>query len=270
MAKKLGVLVVHGMGDHKKDYSESLKSRLKKVLNDFSEVHYEECWWQPVLNKRERQMWNDMRSSADLDYTKLRRFVINALGDAVAYQGPPGKPSEVYYKIHEVVFKSIKNLEQNLEQNAPLAIICSSLGTVIMSNYIWDRQNQGENDEFGTTPFQKIKTHCAFYTMGSNIPLFTLQFKKVDVECIDFPGEGLSDSIKSKSVWKNIFDKDDILGYPLKKLSYAYKQSKVEDIELNIGGIITNWNPASHMKYYDDKDTARIIGNDLRNILNAL
>ena len=62
----------------------------------------------------------------------------------------------------------------------------------------------------------------------------------------------------------NFFDADDVLGYPLKPLSPSYGNAVSEDIEINVGGLFTSWNPISHTEYWTDNDftepVARLIG----------
>ncbi len=48
--------------------------------------------------------------------------------------------------------------------------------------------------------------------------------------------------------------RDDILGYPLKPINPAYRRVVSRDITINVGGILSSWNPASHTKYWTDND----------------
>ncbi|HUG89750.1 MAG TPA: hypothetical protein VML55_02890 [Planctomycetaceae bacterium] len=54
--------------------------------------------------------------------------------------------------------------------------------------------------------------------------------------------------------WLNLYDPDDVLGYPLKPVNDAYAAVVTRDVEINAGGLLTSWNPASHDQYWTDKD----------------
>jgi hypothetical protein len=54
--------------------------------------------------------------------------------------------------------------------------------------------------------------------------------------------------------WWNYYDKDDVLGYPLKPISPSYDAVVDEDIEINVGGFATSFTPKSHTEYWTDND----------------
>lgn len=59
--------------------------------------------WAEILKSKEEQLWRDLSENNRLDFVKLRHFIINAFGDAVAYQRVPGKQADIYDKIHKKV-----------------------------------------------------------------------------------------------------------------------------------------------------------------------
>lgn len=63
--------------------------------------------------------------------------------------------------------------------------------------------------------------------------------------------------------WLNFYDKDDILAFPLKGINEAYYQAVTEDVQVNVGGIFTSWNPLSHLKYDTEKEVIKPIVNGL-------
>ncbi|MCH7957406.1 MAG: hypothetical protein IIB63_07635, partial [Proteobacteria bacterium] len=91
-------------------------------------------------------------------------------------------------------------------------------------------------------------------TFGCNIPLFTFAYTKVVP--IQFPAPDLPDpgDVRDKAKWLNYFDPDDVLGYPLKSINAAYDAVVDEDIAINVGGLLSNWNFLSHTKYWTDND----------------
>src|SRR5438132_8642374 len=74
----------------------------------------------------------------------------NFFADAIAYQRVPGDHPDMYRQIHQRLHDNLVQLRTALgQQDPPLVIIAHSLGSVIMSNYIWDEQTQ---HGLGTTP----------------------------------------------------------------------------------------------------------------------
>ena len=122
-----------------------------------------------------------------------------------------------------------------------------------MSSYIYDLQKP-RNRRAGTVKFQQMQTVAGFITFGCNIPLFTFRFQKDDIKPIKFPGAGLSAANKDRARWLNFYDPDDVFGYPLKPINTAYRKVVNKDIPINVGGIISSWNPLSHGKYWTDND----------------
>ncbi len=78
------------------------------------------------------------------------------VGDMVAYTGIPNRSSETYRKTHEIIFQHIRELLDKVPLHAPLVILSSSLGTSLITDYIWDRQ-QGYDPVMGNTPFETYR-----------------------------------------------------------------------------------------------------------------
>jgi len=287
--KKLAVLVVHGMGDQKADFADGMIKELERRIRDDEkldpgEIEWRPVWWAPVLSGAESDLWRRSSRSNDLDYRKLRLFVLHALGDAVAYRQVDKKylcagDINAYEEIHAQVEADMRALRQRSRAGkpatapeVPLIVVAHSLGCHILSNYIWDRQKRGAaslgND------FEDMKTLSGFLTFGCNIPLFTLAHKKVAP--IRFPvpvakyfprGTG-ANVVKGVTKWWNYYDPDDILGWPLKPLSAAYRRAVHKDVAIDVGGFLTSWNPASHGGYWEDNDftvpTSKAIAKVLR------
>ena len=267
MATKIGILVIHGVGSQRSGYSGDMVREISDRLNEHaSSVVWEEVLWADVLAPRERDLWNWMKkaeepdgSAIDLDWSKIRRFLIDNVGDALAYSRDVD-PASAYAQIHDVVDQKLRALKTMLgDPTAPIVVIAHSQGAHIMSNYIWDRQH-------GTGSLEPIPTLAAMISFGCNIPLFSLSFDIA--RPIDLPGNGITKpQWKAASRWLNYLDEDDVLGWPLKtlyqrnlsKLTAPQKRtvSKIEDYEINVGGLLTKWNPAAHNRYWTDNDFTR-------------
>jgi len=171
----------------------------------------------------------------------------------------------MYRQIHTRIHRHLAKLRFTLgDQDKPLIIIAHSLGSAILSNYIWDEQ---KNNGLGTNPFERMETLTSIVTFRSNIPLFTLALD--NIECINFPPHTLPPNLETKAKWLNFFDGDDVLGYPLKPLSPSYMQTVTEDLQINAGGLFTSWNPISHTEYWTDNDFTKPVAQLIYDLVNA-
>jgi hypothetical protein len=294
MKGKVGVLILHGMGQQKKDFAVGLIRRLRKRIPELSNqpdvVKFQPVWWAKLLNQRSDDLWDTMTKDARLDWKRTRTFVLGNLGDAVAYQRLPYKETDIYREAHALIAEELASLESEVEPNAPAVLLAHSLGSYIISNYIWDRQKGYSlaavearapgGAEAGVGPeltdFQKLTTLTGIITYGSNIPVLTLGQKKV--EPIDFPRleelqkrlatfrPGITiDDIRDVALWSNFYDRDDVLGWPLQPLSDLYRTT-VTDQQVN-AGFFKGPTPLSHVAYQRDRDVlkpmAQLIGDVL-------
>lgn len=123
---------------------------------------------------------------------------------------------------------------------------------------------QREDDVAEGSPrdkFRRMQSLKGFYTLGCNIPIFVAGHKKI--EAIKPPMEEFK--------WYNLYDKDDVLGWPLKSLSPSYEEL-VEDIQINVGrGLLSklfkSWNPLSHGQYWQDKNVIGHISDNIKQII---
>ena len=281
---KLGALIIHGMGDQEYGFGDDMEKALSNRITDLgadpSDVAWQQVHWAPVLEAKQEDLLDKLSAANNLDWMWLRKFVINSLGDAIAYlKRVDFQSPDVYGSIHEIVHNRVVELRAALgDEDKPLIVIAHSLGGVIMSNYIWDEQKHATAGQgLGGNPFEKMETLSAFFTFGCNISLVSLAYDPI--LSIDFPPSGLSthfpaatppDDLKDTAKWVNFFDADDVLGYPLKALSPTYRTAVSEDVEVNVGGLFTSWNPASHTRYWTDRDLVRPVAQGIVDVLNLL
>lgn len=291
MPFKLGVLLIHGMGNQEPEFAdeaiEKIKARIDRMGSRSGDISFEIVWWAHVLGDKEATLLRHMADGNELNWMTLRGFVINSLGDALAYQDTQVSPGQVnvYREIHAVVAKKTAYLRERIRSGvedtapeAPLVVIAHSLGAQIMSDYIWDIQHK-KNLSFpvGENPFERCETLTSITTFGCNIPLFTLALNTI--EPIDFPPSGLEkyfpagtspEEIAKVSTWTNYYDPDDVLGYPLRTLDPKYERIVSRDVPVNVGNILQSWNPASHTAYWTDDSIIKPIAESLCNILQLL
>ena len=256
MAVKLAVAIIHGMGvrtvpQFADELIAELKSRLTKAKKNPAEVAFQTLYWADITQSAQERYLQSARQSNDLDFMSVRQFVVGAFGDAAAYQQAKDRNNSVQELIHDRIGGQLRDLyvDQLGESSVPLVTMAHSLGGHIISNYIWDLQ-AGNVPRQGLSGFEKFWSHAGMITFGCNIPLFTFAHKAVLP--IAFPSPRLPNDIKAKARWYNFFDPDDVLGYPLKPLSTAYAKAVDADIAVNVGGLLSSWNPASHSHYWTD------------------
>lgn len=274
MTQKIGIAVIHGAGIQKEDFAEILINRIKEKLLetgrregfDFSgdEFAFQPIYWGEVFHEREKKLWDAVQKGGELDFLTLRKFIIEFLGDAIAYQ-PTSDQFQNYERVHEIYFQALKQLSDQVGGSAPLMVIGHSLGTVITSNYFYDVQKENERLPYirdwlqNASPLMKGETLSHFISMGSPLALWSLRYfnfnKPIQVPSKEF----VTHHPHGIGGWWNIYDRDDVLGYPLKSLNEAYDNAVCEDIEMNIGNLITSWNPLSHFQYVKDDQTIDFI-----------
>ena len=270
---KLGALIIHGMGCQKPDFAvemiEEVSDRIQRVGVNPKDIVWQPVYWADLLQPAEDSLWERMSSANDLNFVKLRQFVISNFGDAIAYQPGTRDQENVYNAIHKRIHENILELRKALgNSDKPLVVLAHSLGCAMMSNYIWDRQHGYDKTKFGKTAFERMETLTGLVTFGCNIPLFTLAYPKV--VSIEFPPSSLPPALKAAAQWLNYFDADDVLGYPLKQLSPSYAKAVTRDVEINVGGILSSWNPMSHTDYWEDNDFTKPVSKFLMEILSVL
>ena len=175
MKKKLGVFLIRGAGKEGSKEQEKFVEKLNSMLHTSGVatafIHYEYAnWYLPTQSNQEKLYNRFIASGLKIRARGLRRFVLYLISDLVAYTGEPDKPSSTYRQTHELIHKSILNLKDALEENAPLIIIASSLATEIISNYIWDRQHATTPDDMGNSPFERLETLTGIFMFGNNNP----------------------------------------------------------------------------------------------------
>jgi hypothetical protein len=281
MEPKLGVLIIHGVGSHKKDFAKPIIKKLGKRISDNAKISWHPIQWEPELvEHRESQLLRGLLQEIKRTLLfkslgrHLRELVINGIGDVTAYRSIPNisghtrTTNEIYDEIHGCVHKHILTLREILgNADKPVIVMAHSLGSVIMSDYIYDRQKKQEKheiDPFGNNKFERMETLAGFITFGSPIPLFTVGYDPV--ESIKFPPENLPDNLKEKAKWLNFYDAHDLFGWPLKRF---YGDCASEDEQINVGSILTSWNPLCHHEYWTDNNFTEPVAKYISAILKV-
>jgi hypothetical protein len=286
MSTRVAVAIVHGVGVQGSDFAEpmiqELTERFAKELGmsvaaASGELIVEAVHWAPVLQGEQTRLWRRVSAGRDLDFVKLRHFMVDFAGDAIAYQPTPwGR--EVYDSVHAVVATSLRALASRAGEGAPLCVIAHSLGTIIASNYLYDlsqRRRKGfvakaVRQAKQNTPLENGETLTLFYTLGSPIAIWSLRFEEFGIPIAVPAPELPSHHPQLAGEWINFYDPDDVIGYPLRGLNDAYKASVTKDVALNAGGLLASWNPLSHNGYWTDDDVTKPIARSLAKVWRDL
>jgi hypothetical protein len=275
MTQKIAVAVVHGVGSQKADFAKRLAEELKQrfahelgdeVPNAEDELQIRGVYWAEVLADRESALEDRTEPIGRLQWDELRNIFIDLGGDAIAYQPGESGQNDCYVEIHKTFAGTLKYLAAEAGPDAPLCMISHSLGTVIASNYVYDLQEDitpKEVADMGTgTPLEAGKTLSLFYTMGSPIAVWSLRFEDFG-KPIKFPPPDLAGPALAPAEWVNIFDRDDIIAYPLRGLNDGYAGTVNEDLQINVGNLFMSWTPLIHTRYWTDRSVVERVTDGL-------
>jgi len=292
MPHPVAILFLHGIGRTDPGYSQPMQHDLVRAFasrvrdipsNPAKQIVFEEGSWSEALQGSEDKLWSRMvgggadgpsntEGRAELRYESLRHFMVDFAADAIAYQ-PTHSDRSAYDAVHLRVADSLARLAKKAGPRAPLCIIAHSLGTVIASNYFYDLAkprgsflDPSVRARIGSTPLERGKTLALFYTLGSPIALWSLRYPGFGVP-LRFPSLALGRIHPAiEASWVNVYDPDDVIGYPLRSLNAAYARSVTEDRPVEVGSWLTGWNPLSHTAYWSNRSLANEIGADLSRV----
>jgi hypothetical protein len=204
----------------------------------------------------------------ELHYPTLRWIFSQYLGDMVSYQITPAG-SAFYDGVHAVVARTLGELANEAGEDAPLFVLAHSLGTVISSDFFYNRQREAglfgdPAQSGGATALERGETLTSLYTMGSVIALFTLRFSDEELNRpVIVPDPRLITHHPGlNGRWTNIYDPDDVFASALSTLSAHYADA-VDDDRRSVGPPLLNTTPLSHLGYWNDKAIMTGIGQAL-------
>ena len=278
--KDIGVLVIHGMGSQGRvappttdtlSYSKEMHNRVASFVGGtMDRVAWREVFWADVLQSRQEAYLKSIKRRTDFD--KLRAFVMCNLSDAASYRPTSDQNDKTYEQIHARIDRTLADLEGDIGPDAPILVLAHSLGGHIMSNYIYDQQAHVRHTGQGrfAAAVQNTQTIAGLITFGCNIPVFVFAYPAGEVRPINYPGTALDPKLQFKTWWYNLYDRDDVLGFPLKDIGPRYAElhdSKgLRDVSVNAGGLLGSWNPASHNAYWKDEDVYKPVGRFIENM----
>jgi hypothetical protein len=264
----LNVLIIHGMGDQPEDFSIGFQNELLSkfitsldyLTQDYSisrpsesvPLNFIPGWWAPVMDSTQKEL---ERRIYNKKIPFLRKFGMAFMGDVVAYQGEP-----VYNEIHRCLAEALR--AYLVTGSGHLTVIAHSLGSVIASDFVYDNTikiGKSFQDGFGVS-------FSNFFTLGSPLVLYAMRSANGEV----FTPSKLLDHfdrpvrVESETgYWLNLTDDNDIIGYPIKPINRSYREAVTADLTVDVGDLLTRWNPLSHAHYWDNGGVTRIIADKL-------
>lgn len=276
MAKKIAVLLVHGVVVDKflifkvgKIDKENRLGMIKILQEKFdakagagasNDLIFEHIEYVDILQQNERRLLKDLEREDG--YSMLKPFVLDFGGDAIAYQPVKDEPS-IYKEIQERVKTGLQNLRTKTnDEEIPLVIISHSLGTVVITDYLYDAQTSNS-----TSRIEKGETLTNLYTMGSPLALWALRYgewkKKHFTKPLTVPHPFIKNKLSIDTQgWSNIYNKKDVIGYPLQLLNEPYDHAVIDN-EMSVGSWLSKWNALCHLDYWKDNKVTDKIVDDL-------
>jgi len=263
MTRKVAVAIIHGIGRTVPEFADSISDALGKRCREScgDDIVMRSVYWAKVLQDEEDSLWTRMKAEKLLDWRETRRFLIDFVADAIAYQITP-HDRRAYDGIHGVFAQTLRTLAELAGEDAPLCIIAHSLGTIIASNYIYDLQTDPRDpilpmtvrDTMEPTPLEKGETISQLYTLGSPLALWSMRYTNFG-RPVTIPDPRLAQHHPTvQGEWVNFYDRDDAIAFPLKSLNDAYAHAVTADEQVSVGPLPLSLTPAAHLYYWEDKD----------------
>ncbi len=254
------VVFIHGVGEQEKGYSSTCERAIKKQLGKEAKalqcpkptVEFREIFWANIVSTPQRKLLGQVNKTRSLEWAKLRRLFVSVVGDAIVYRKSDSGEG-CYKEIHKRLEEKISSIRKKSSDDDKIefTFVAHSLGSVILSNYLYDTAKKAENDNT-----QKL-TATNLFTLGSPLALWLLV-------CGDLDSAKEPIKVAAKhGVWINILDDDDILAYPLRDINDEYKGAVDMDYVTNIGQWLSMWNPGSHFGYWGDGNVVKPIARKL-------
>ncbi|MBW4461990.1 MAG: hypothetical protein KME47_17375 [Nodosilinea sp. WJT8-NPBG4] len=284
MTQKIAIAVIHGIGQARPEFANPqhpnflsgivprLQKEFSRELKNYTssaedELVFEPVYWADVVQQPQNNLYNELGISRFSRFFGLREFVFHSLADSIAYQPTsPSDESNIYEEVHQIFAQSLGRLADRAGDNAPLCIIAHSMGAAIASNYIWDTQDDSFPSSARDNPLERGQTFSSFYTFGSQIPFWSMRFKNFGVP-IQVPSPKLSMHYpKANGKWINFFSPNDLLGYPIKGINELYNRAVLDEREVQVGNLLTWWNPLCHNEYWKSRVVVQPIASSLASL----
>jgi hypothetical protein len=249
---RVALVTVHGIGSQDELYADSFFEAVRGRLDESDELECFPCLWQPAVECRQSSAADSfVRSGAT--WNSLRGLIVRYGGDVMAYQIPSAvgggrgvsSESNSYAQMHKLLDATLSEAEAWMGDGGQLVLVAHSLGTVLVSNFIWDATHPGSVGnllhEASASSRRALVRMSTLFTLGSPLAMWSLRW----------PLGGHPIAVRR---WVNIWCPSDPIGCPLKSINERYASAEhIEDVRMYVGGVIARWTPLSHILYMDDR-----------------
>lgn len=305
--QKVAIAVVHGIGggdaayeSRRESQPEFVRSLQKSLIERLSQLGVsradyhqrfvmEPVYWSPILEDRQQGLLTRMQQQSPMNWDTLRKFMVSFISDAIAYQISPhhadARGQNSYQAIHRFCAQTLSRLATAAGPRAPLCMIGHSLGSIVSYNYLLDLQAQFSGNtntesflrpstqhKISEAPIERGETLSLYYTLGSPLALWTLRDRDGG-QPIQFPVAQLANhypALANVAEWVNIYDADDVIGYPLRQVNANFARAVKADLAVNAGSILDNWTPLSHNGYWSNPETVDRIARSLLKVSQTI
>lgn len=267
----VALVSVHGMGETPRNYAAEvfgqMRSRLGPDLRERLACY--SVYYQDILQKNEQLVWNRVDRQSKMHYDELRKFMLFGFADAAGLENRKEIPGSVYELAQGEIARNLLGA-CTANHAMPVVFLAHSLGCQVLSSYLYDAQKARAGGRVeagvwrdidgwarmavGRVLSEREKLYLAggtcsgLMTTGCNIPIFVAAHRNMHIKPIAPPTPIFH--------WLNLYDPDDVLGWPLQPLSEDYRVL-VEDRAINAGQgavnwMLKSWNPLSHGAYWQD------------------
>ncbi len=271
--KKVAFVMIHGMGDTPRGYYKTFTAKLSKFVGDeaWAKVAFKSIYYQDILQENQNSIFE--RTKGLTSWLSVRKFILFGFSDAASLDYKNDEKNSSYYYTQSRIRQSLRELYRSLDQDTPVVLLAYSLGCHVISNYIWDSRQR--DSDYGVwfhgskikmsrpeEAFVRLRNLHRLFTVGCNIPIFVAGHRRI----LPF------NKPHKDFEWVNLYDKDDVLGWPLRPLSKEYSEMVKEDIAINAhqglwGWLKKSWNPASHEEYFGDNEVVRHVGESIKQFI---
>jgi len=282
----VALVSVHGMGETPRNYAAEvfgqMRSRLGPDLRERLACY--SVYYQDILQKNEQLVWNRVDRQSKVHYDELRKFMLFGFADAAGLENRKEIPGSVYELAQGEIARNLLGA-CTANHAMPVVFLAHSLGCQVLSSYLYDAQKARAGGRVeagvwrdidgwarmavGRVLSEREKLYLAggtcsgLMTTGCNIPIFVAAHRNMHIKPIAPPTPIFH--------WLNLYDPDDVLGWPLQPLSEDYRVL-VEDRAINAGQgavnwMLKSWNPLSHSAYWQDNAVLEPLAGMIRRMI---
>lgn len=291
------LILVHGIGDYTKQEvnqrgAHFVRAIVKKNPGLKNKIEMKAVRYSDILQARQEAVWHQMLETSEnfgqQDFSlrglfrriwvPARRFLLFNFSDAAVLGHMAHLPNSVYNltmaRIEDEIRDGWSRIPEDEQENTAVVLMGDSLGAHLMSNYIWDMQSKSlkmhdrDADSKAKLPadYEQVSLQAMrlFVSTGCNIPIFVSGMEHIQAIYNDRWGYNFK--------WLNIYDHDDLLGWPLNPLGDYHDPERrglsyadiVEDRQINAHGglrgyFLQSWNPFSHWQYWETGEVEALL-----------